>query len=84
MHLQAEGALHQVHGGLQDLAALRRDELRQRLCVEARVREAQASVHAVCRQLQRLLPDVVLLQLDLQSAPGFSLRLMDAQDSHVV
>ena len=30
------------------------------------MREAQAAVHAVRRQLQRLLPDVVLLQLDLR------------------
>lgn len=48
-HLLAHAALHQVHGGLQDLAPLRRDQLRQRL--QARGSAGAASIYVTCPAL---------------------------------
>ena len=53
--------LHKVHGGLQDVAACGGDELGERLREKAAGAEAQTTVHAVGRQLEGLLPRVVLL-----------------------
>ena len=54
---------YQVCSALQDLAALRCDELRQRLREEARVSEAKAAVHAVGSELKGLLSHIQLLLL---------------------
>jgi len=83
--LQADGALHQVDGGLQDLAALRRDQLRQRLREKARGAEAEAAVHGIGGQLERLLPDVQLrapqrAALGLQQRLGLAPLLHQAAD----
>lgn len=57
-NLGTDASLHQVHGGLQDGAALRRNQLSKRLRVEARGAKAQAAVHGVGGQLDGLLPDL--------------------------
>ena len=60
VHLGADGGLDQVDGGLEDVAPLRGHELGQGAREEAGRREAEAAVHAVRGQLERLLPDVQL------------------------
>ena len=53
--------LDEVHGGLQNVAPCCGDELSKRLREKAAGAEAQAAVHAVGRQLEGLLPCVMLL-----------------------
>ena len=59
--LEADARLDEVDGGLEDVAPLRCHQLGQRPREEPRGGEAEAAVHGVGRQLQRLLPDVQLL-----------------------
>ncbi len=92
-YLQTQVALHKVDRGLQDFPPLRRDELCERLGVEARVREAEAAVHGVGRQLDRALPDLQLLPLDgialaadqvLDRAPALHQATDDAREQRGV
>mmetsp|Transcript_103193 Transcript_103193/g.300958 ORF Transcript_103193/g.300958 Transcript_103193/m.300958 type:complete len:376 (-) Transcript_103193:2034-3161(-) len=60
--VQLQLLLHHGDGALQSFTALGGDEGGERLRVEAAVLEAQAAVHGVGGELQRLLPDLERLQ----------------------
>mmetsp|Transcript_3404 Transcript_3404/g.8032 ORF Transcript_3404/g.8032 Transcript_3404/m.8032 type:complete len:297 (-) Transcript_3404:2441-3331(-) len=61
-HIQLQLLLHNRDRRLQGLSAFGRDQRCQRLCVEPAVLEAQAAVHGVGGELQRLLPNLQDLQ----------------------
>mmetsp|Transcript_83678 Transcript_83678/g.249737 ORF Transcript_83678/g.249737 Transcript_83678/m.249737 type:complete len:283 (-) Transcript_83678:2881-3729(-) len=61
-NIQLQLLLHHGDRVLQRLPALGRDERSQRLRVEAAVLKAEAAVHGVGGELQRLLPDLERLQ----------------------
>ena len=61
LHPSDRPHLGELAGALQDLSALRRDKGSQRPRIEARLRKAEAAVHGIGEDFERLLTDVQCL-----------------------